>query len=94
MGGRFTLLWQDIQKSIGTTQAAVVCVGACIYACAHMCVLMLEQTGRQGETSALDPRAVLRVRMPKSLQRAGGRVEMGCGSPRCRKAPRNICSAS
>lgn len=32
--------------------------------------------------------------MLKSLQRAGGRVEMGCGSPRRRKAPRNICSVS
>lgn len=35
---RLTLLWQDIQKSFGTTQAAVVCVGARIHACMHMCV--------------------------------------------------------
>lgn len=38
MGGRLTLLWQDIQKSFGTTQAAAVCVGVCICARAHMCV--------------------------------------------------------
>lgn len=37
-GGRLTLLWQDTQKSIGTTQAAVVCVGAShICVCAHVC---------------------------------------------------------
>lgn len=57
---RLPLLWQDIQKSFGTTQAAVVCVGARTHACMHMWVLMLGQAGKQGETSAVDPRAVLR----------------------------------
>lgn len=57
---RLTLLWQDIQKSFGTTQAAMVCVGPRTHACMHMWVLMLGQAGRQGETSAVDPRAVLR----------------------------------
>lgn len=60
MGGRLTLLWQDIQKSIGTTQAAVVCVGACIYACAYMCVLMLGADWQAGRNICSGPQGCLK----------------------------------
>lgn len=48
-GGRQLLLWQEIQESFGTTQAAVVWVGVCVCVCMHMCVLGLG-AGRQAGT--------------------------------------------
>lgn len=61
-GGRQPLLWQEIQESFGTTQAAMVWVGVSVCSCMHMFVLGLRagrQAGRHRETSALDPRAGL-----------------------------------
>lgn len=78
-------MWQEIQQSFGTTQAAVVWVGVCVCACMHMCVLGLG-AGRHRETSALDPRAGLECVCMCEPAEGWGRVGMGCESLTGRQA--------